>query len=126
MLRRSPRCWSRPRSAAGSKSACSADDTIHAPALLDVEVVQALRRLVQRGNLEPARGEEAAIDLMLLDLIRHQHAELVGRIWELRETITAYDAVYVALAEALDAPFLTCDRPLAKSHGHSARMEIVR
>jgi predicted nucleic acid-binding protein len=101
-------------------------DLLHAPALLDVEVVQALRRLVQREELEDGRAQEAVADLVLLDVIRHQHTELAGRAFALRESLTAYDAVYVALAEALDAALVTCDRPLATAPGHAAQVELLR
>lgn len=62
---------------------------------------------------------------MDLPLTRYPHAPFVGRAWALRENITAYDAAYVALAEALDAPLLTTDGRLARSTGHNARMEFV-
>lgn len=101
-------------------------DVLHAPALLDVEVLQGMRRMVQQGDLESLRAQEAIEDLALFDLLRHQHTDFIGRAWELRDNITAYDAVYVALAEALDAPLVTCDRPLAKSPGHAARIELLR
>jgi predicted nucleic acid-binding protein len=58
-------------------------------------------------------------------LHRYPHDFLLPRVWELRESLTAYDAVYVALAEALDAPLLTCDRRLATAPGHQARVELV-
>ena len=101
-------------------------DPLQAPSLLDVAVLQALRRLVQKGDLAPERGEQAVEDLLAVDQIRHQHTDLGGRIWELRENLTAYDAAYVALAEALDAPLITCDRPLASAPGHAARIELIR
>ncbi len=57
---------------------------------------------------------------------RHDHPSLVGRVWQLRDSISAYDAAYVALAEALDAPLLTCDTKLAGAHAHHAKIELVR
>lgn len=101
------------------------DQELHAPHLLDVEVVQAVRRLVRMRELMPVRAAEALVDLVDLDLERHVHVDLLGRAWTLRDTLTAYDAMYVALAEALDAPLVTCDRPLASARGHRARIEIV-
>jgi predicted nucleic acid-binding protein len=56
---------------------------------------------------------------------RASHQPLLGRVWQLRESMTAYDGAYVALAEALDAPVVTCDRKLARSHGHRARIELI-
>ena len=99
---------------------------LHAPHLVDVEVVQALRRLVRTGEVSPGRADGAIADLADLDLHRHPHVDLLDRVWKLRDNITAYDAVYVALAEALDAPLVTCDGPLAASPGHAVRIEAIR
>ena len=100
-------------------------DQFHAPHLADVEVTQGLRRLVRARELSPARAAEAIADLADLDLQRHPHLDLLTRAWKLRENVTAYDAMYVALAEALDAPLVTCDRPLASTAGHRATIEVV-
>ncbi|MGH9205136.1 MAG: type II toxin-antitoxin system VapC family toxin, partial [Acidimicrobiales bacterium] len=70
-------------------------------------------------------AQEALADLTDLPLVRYAHAHLVSRVWSLRESLTAYDAVYIALAEALEAPLLTTDRKLARSHGHEARVESI-
>jgi predicted nucleic acid-binding protein len=75
--------------------------------------------------VSPDRAAEAIADLADFDLHRHSHADLLTRAWKLRENITAYDAVYVALAEALEAPIVTCDAPLAKAPGHRARIEVI-
>ena len=97
----------------------------HAPHTIDVEVVAALRRLEQRGRIDSARAR-AGIDLhRSLRIERHSHARHVPRMWELRHTVTAADAAYVALAEALDAVLLTSDRKLEASTGHHARIELV-
>ena len=101
------------------------DDELHAPHLLDVEVAQGLRRLVRTGEVSSGRAEEAIADLTALDLHRHAHLDLLGRAWKLRDNISAYDAMYVALAEAIDAPMVTCDSPLAKAPGHRARIEVI-
>ncbi|MDE3154875.1 MAG: type II toxin-antitoxin system VapC family toxin [Acidobacteriota bacterium] len=100
-------------------------DAFHAPHLVDVEIVQALRRLVRAGEVGSSRAVEAIADLTDFDLQRHAHLDLLGRAWMLRDNITAYDAMYVALAEAIDAPIVTCDAPLAKSAGHRARIEAI-
>jgi predicted nucleic acid-binding protein len=92
---------------------------------MDVEVVQALRKLERAGDLEPGRGEKALRDLMDLRIVRWGHALLLDRVWELRHNLTAYDAVYVALAELLDAPLVTCDGRLARSAGHRARIRLA-
>ncbi|MGE0459874.1 MAG: type II toxin-antitoxin system VapC family toxin [Vicinamibacterales bacterium] len=100
-------------------------DEFHAPHLADVEVTQGLRRLVRAGELSRGRAAEAIADLADLDLHRHPHLDLLTRAWSLRDNITAYDAMYVALAEALDAPVVTCDVPLARARGHRARIEVI-
>lgn len=101
------------------------EDELHAPHLLDVEVAQGLRRLVRTGEVSSGRAEEAIADLTDLDLHRHAHLDLLDRAWKLRDNISAYDAMYVALAEAIEAPIITCDRPLAKAPGHRARIEVI-
>jgi predicted nucleic acid-binding protein len=100
-------------------------EEFHAPHLVDVEVTQGLRRLERLGEVSPGRAAEALADLADVDLHRHLHLDLLTRAWTLRHNVTAYDAMYVALAEALDAPMITCDRPLAKASGHRARIEAI-
>jgi predicted nucleic acid-binding protein len=101
-------------------------DEFHSPHVLDVEVAQAFRRLVRAGEVLADRASEALDDLADFDLRRHSHVTLLGRAWELRDNLTAYDAVYVALAEALDATLVTCDGRLAAAPGHSVRIEVIR
>jgi predicted nucleic acid-binding protein len=72
------------------------------------------------------RAAEAIEDLQELRIYRHGHVDLATRAWELRENFTAYDAVYLALAESLDATVVTCDRPFGGAPGHSARIEVIR
>jgi predicted nucleic acid-binding protein len=91
--------------------------TLHAPHLIDIEVAQVLRRYAATGQIEPGRCSDALIDLSDVPLHRYPHDVLLPRVWELRHNLTAYDAVYVALAEALDAPLLTRDRLLAAGRG---------
>lgn len=100
-------------------------DELHSPHLVDVEVTQGLRRLVRSREVSPERAAEAIADLTDLDLHRHAHLDLLTRAWELRENVTAYDAMYIALAEALDATVVTCDAPLAKAPGHRAPIEAI-
>ena len=100
-------------------------ETIHAPHLMDIEVVHALRRLVAARVIPAVRAQEAIDDLLDLFLRRHPHDAFLPRVWEMRDNITAYDAVYVALAELLDAPLITCDARLAAAPGHFARVEFV-
>ena len=101
------------------------DDELHAPHLLDVEIVQGLRRLVRTGEVSSGRADDAIADLTDLDLHRHAHVDLVRRAWKLRDNISADDAMYVALAEAIEAPIVTCDSPLGKAPGHRARIEVI-
>lgn len=101
------------------------EDELHAPHLLDVEIAQGLRRLVRTGEVSSGRAGEAIADLTDLDLHRHAHLDLLGRAWKLRDNISAYDAMYVALAEAIEAPIVTCDSPLARAPGHRARIEVI-
>jgi predicted nucleic acid-binding protein len=100
-------------------------ETVHVPHLLDVEVAQALRRYALSRELDPERGMNALADLGDLPFRRYPHTMLLDRAWELRRSVSAYDAVYIALAEALEAPLLTRDRRLARSHGHFARIELI-
>jgi predicted nucleic acid-binding protein len=100
--------------------------TLHVPHLLDVEIAQVLRRYVRERIITASRGEEALQDLHDLPLNRYPHHDiLMPRVWELRAVLTAYDAVYVALAELLDAPLVTCDRKIALASGHRAAVEVI-
>ena len=98
---------------------------LHAPHLIDLEVTQVLRRYEATGRVEAARCQDALDDLQDFSLRRYRHDVLLPRVWELRHNLTAYDATYVALAEALDATLLTRDRRLAAASGHRARVELV-
>ena len=89
------------------------------------KMVQGLRRLVRMGEVSSARADEAIVDLADLDLHRHAHVDLLSRGWKLRDNVSAYDAMYVALAEAIDATIVTCDRPLAQATGRRIRIEVI-
>jgi predicted nucleic acid-binding protein len=103
----------------------TAGETLHAPHLLDLEVAQVLRRYTRSGEMSPQRGLQALEDLVDLPLVRYPHGLFLPRIWELRDNVTAYDAVYIALAEALAAPLVTRDAALASTAAHRARVEVV-
>ena len=99
---------------------------LHVPHLADVEVAQALRRYVKDGELDAATAAVALEDFRSLDLQRHAHEPLLDRIWELRQHLSAYDAVYLALADVLDAVLLTCDGRLARAPSAARRVELVK
>jgi predicted nucleic acid-binding protein len=101
-------------------------EDLHAPALLDFEVVAALRGLVLGSHLTPTRAEDALTDFDDLTIERWPSSDgLRRRAFQLRHNVSAYDAAYIALAEALDCPMLTRDRRLRKPAGHHARIELV-
>ena len=100
-------------------------ETLHAPHLLDLEVAQVLRRYERAGELTWQRGREALDDLVAFRIERYPHHLFLSRIWALRANPTVYDACYLALAEALDAPLLTRDGTLQTVPGHSAKVEVV-
>jgi predicted nucleic acid-binding protein len=99
---------------------------LHVPHLADVEVVQALRRYAKDGELDAVAAAVALEGLHALDLQRHAHEPLLDRVWELRPNLSAYDPVYVALAEVLDTRLVTCDGGLARAPGVRRRVELVR
>lgn len=99
--------------------------SLHAPHLLDLEVAQVIRRYWRAAELTEERAGEALADFADLRIHRHAHEPLLSRVWELRHNLTAYDAAYVALAEALGGPLLTRDGRLASAPGHTAIVEIV-
>jgi predicted nucleic acid-binding protein len=100
------------------------DPDLHGPHLLDVEVAHALRSLVSRAELRSSDARRALDDLAELDVRRYPHTLLLDRVWQLRRHVTAFDATYVALAEALDATLVTTDQRLARTHGHRARIVV--
>ncbi len=91
---------------------------------MDVEVLHALRRFALRGTLSRRRSGEAFEDLSNIVFERYPHTSLLGRIWDFRDNLTAYDATYVALAEALGAPLVTTDSRLARAPGIRAEVEV--
>ena len=99
-------------------------ESLHAPELIDLEIAQVLRRYERARILDAARAEAALRDFADLPIERYSHRLLLPRAWELRANLTIYDAVYVALAELLEAPLLTGDTSLNASQ-HRARIELV-
>jgi predicted nucleic acid-binding protein len=100
-------------------------EALHAPHLIDLEVLQVLRRYAAGGEISAERAREALDDLAAFRLRRWAHDALALRIWELRQNLTAYYAAYVALAEALGAPLLTRDKRLASAPGIRAPVEVA-
>jgi predicted nucleic acid-binding protein len=102
----------------------SRNESLHAPHLLDLEVTQVLRRLLRQGVLSGRRADEAVRDLLDLRINRYPHLVFLSRIWQLRHTLSAYDASYIVLADQLGATLLTRDRRLAVAMGHAATVEL--
>lgn len=96
-----------------------------APELVDLEVLSTLRRAARAGRLDQRRSSQALEDLAALPLRRVSHQSLLPRVWELRDNLTAYDAAYVALAEALDALLLTADGGIGKANGVRCEVEVL-
>ena len=101
------------------------DEELAAPHLVDLEVLAALRRRHQRGLMSAGEAELALDRLRSTTITRHHHAVLVARCWELRDNVKAYDAAYVALAEALGVPLLTADARLANASGIRCEVELL-
>jgi predicted nucleic acid-binding protein len=97
-------------------------DSLIVPHLLDVEAVSALRNLVAGRRIDAHRGEQLLAALAALPAVRCPHSPLLGRIWELRHNFTAYDAAYIALAEATNSVLYTSDEKMSK--GHRARVVL--
>jgi predicted nucleic acid-binding protein len=102
-----------------------ADTDQHAPALLDLEVASVVRRLLRSGAVDGELADQALDDLRALPLARYPHLGLMPRIWGLRHNLTAYDASYVALAEALGAVLVTADARLANTPGLLCEVEVL-
>ena len=105
-------------------SRVNAGDDLHAPHLIDLEFLNALRRLVRHGQLTLDRANDARTDFAELNIFRYPILDLADRVWHLRDSLSAYDAAYIALAEALDLPLITCDGKLGRANGHTASVEL--
>ena len=107
-----------------------AAESVHAPALLDVEVAHVVRRYAAAGEISPGAGERALGALGELDVVRHTHEMLLPLIWRLRHNLTAYDAAFVALAAVLEAPLVTLDERIASAPwprlaGRRAEIDLI-
>jgi predicted nucleic acid-binding protein len=101
-------------------------ERLAAPELVDLEVASVLRWQLRAGGIDARRADLALADLVALPMLRAAHRPLLARCWELRDNLTVYDAGYVALAEALQAPLLTGDRRLARAAGPRCQIEVLR
>jgi len=101
-------------------------ERLHAPHLIDVEVLQVVRRWVLSRELPLDRASQAIADFRQFRINRYHHEPLIDRIWELRLNLTAYDAAYVALAEMLGTTVLTVDGKMARAPGMAGTVELVR
>lgn len=97
---------------------------IHAPHLLDAEVAATLRAMELDGTLTEARARQAIVDHWSFGIVRHPHEPLRDRMWDLRHQYPSQGAAFIALAEALGAPLVTCDATLARG-GHDAEVVVV-
>ena len=113
-----------PAAARVSQRIFAAGETLHAPHLIDVEIAQVVRRYERARAIPAGRAEQALFDLASLPLHRYPHLVLLPRVWRLRHNLTACDAIYLALAESLDAPLVTCDRALASVPGR-VQVEVI-
>ena len=97
-------------------------ENVGAPHLIDLEVLSALRRLVALREFPAARAPEVLTGLRELGIVRYPVTALLPRIWQLRSSVTPYDAAYVALSETLEVPLVTTDRRLTGARGHRAEI----
>lgn len=108
----------------GLSERLATDGDLHAPHLIDVELLHALRRLVWKGDISEDRAEDCCTDFGDLTIMRYPHRPLADRMWELRHNLTAYNAAFVALSEALAAPLVTCDARLLEAPGHRSDIHL--
>jgi predicted nucleic acid-binding protein len=99
-------------------------EELHAPHLIDIEVLHALRGLERGGKLDAGAARVARDEVGRVAMTRYAHGALLDRAWELRHNLTAYDATFVALSEALGVPLVTTDARLAGASGHRAEVEL--
>lgn len=108
-----------------ARARLSEDPFLHAPYLVDLEVLSVLRRRSAAGDVDDRRANLAIQDLEDLPIVRYPHLPFARRAWELRDNVTPYDAVYVALAELLDCPFVTADKRLTTAAGIRCSVEML-
>ena len=102
----------------------SRSESLHSPHLIDLEVLQVLRRLSREGTISENRADQALSDLLSLRIARYPHFIFLSRIWQHRHNLSAYDGAYLALAERLGAPLITRDARLSAAARSSAQVEL--
>lgn len=110
---------------AAVRSTLTTNPSLHAPHMLDLEVLSGLRGLLVGGRIEQRRADQSRTDFWALPITRYPHRALADRIWQLRHNLTVYDAAYVALAEILDATLLTADAGMATAPGIRCAVQAV-
>ena len=108
-----------------AESAIGREPWVWAPAVVDAEIGQALRRQVRGGEISARKAGEALGDLLEMRLQKVPHRHLIDRAWQLRDNVSFYDGLYVALAEALGSPLVTRDARLARASGLKAEIELI-
>lgn len=107
------------------RSALVAGGQLHAPYVVDLEVLSGIRGLLAGGKLSSRRADQARDDYWDLAITRHPHRALAERVWELRHNLTVYDAAYVALAELVGSAVLTLDDAMATAPGIDCVVELM-
>jgi predicted nucleic acid-binding protein len=102
-----------------------ADERVHVPHLIDTQVANAVRGHVRRGELDERAGWEILDTFRWLGITRHGTFSMLDRVWELRHNLSAYDAAYVALAEALECPLFTGDARISRAPGLRCAVTIL-
>ena len=100
-------------------------EVVRAPYLIDIEIAHALRRYVLDGTFDEGHAARTLRHWRRLHVERYPHEPFLDRVWSLRDNVSAYDAIYVALAETLGEPLVTADGKLARSPGLNIRVELV-
>ena len=109
----------------GHARASITSTAVHAPHLVDTEIVDAMHKLVSRNDVDVDDAQRALAAWQRFGIRRHPTIRMIDRVWELRHNVSAYDAAYIALAEALRCNLLTADHRLAAATGPRCTIEVV-